>query len=242
MKEMIKVFKKANIIVNSYKIDSIKAEDIKQNVTIGLAFPVAFQSTFPFIWDFFKKFPQANKTPIFMVDTMMSFSGGIMGPLKKLFKQKGYDCIGAKEIIMPNNWLRKSINPEKDNEKIKNGLMKARLYAELLINGDAKWGRIPFLSDFVHKLCCNKLVMNKINLAQGKKIEVEKAKCVHCGLCSKICPINNISFDNYPLWGKSCQLCMRCLSYCPSNAIIIQGKKFIAYNVVKIEEIMNDSV
>ena len=35
-------------------------------------------------------------------------------------------------------------------KKVDNGLMKAREYAEALIKGEAKWGRVPLLSDVMY--------------------------------------------------------------------------------------------
>lgn len=79
-------------------------------------------------WVIFVVFPRTEKTPVFMVDTMMAFSGAIVGPLKKVLIEKGYNCIGACEIVMPNNWLPKQINEEENEKKINNGLRKAREY------------------------------------------------------------------------------------------------------------------
>ncbi|WP_242993494.1 hypothetical protein [Lachnotalea glycerini] len=79
-------------------------------------------------------FSRTEKTPVFMVDTMMAFSGAIVGPLKKVLTEKGYNCIGACEIVMPNNWLPKQINEEENEKKINNGLRKAREYTICIVN------------------------------------------------------------------------------------------------------------
>ena len=52
LKEMVKVFKKNNLKVNIFGIEDVDPGSIRTDRTIGLAFPVAFQSTFDFIWDF----------------------------------------------------------------------------------------------------------------------------------------------------------------------------------------------
>ncbi len=45
-------------------------------------------------------------------------------------------------------------------------------------------------------------------------------KCNGCGICMKICPVNNIEMvDNKPKWFEHCVLCFACLQWCPKEAI-----------------------
>jgi ferredoxin/flavodoxin len=45
-------------------------------------------------------------------------------------------------------------------------------------------------------------------------------KCDGCGICSRICPVNNIKMvDNKPSWQHQCERCMACLQWCPKEAI-----------------------
>lgn len=46
-------------------------------------------------------------------------------------------------------------------------------------------------------------------------------KCVHCNLCVKTCPTENITVDESGKikFGKNCTMCMRCSFNCPVNAI-----------------------
>jgi len=239
VKEMVRVFEENNCNVTLKKIEDQLEVAVPEGITIGLAFPVAFQSTFPFLWIFFKSLPEGRGTPIFMVDTMMAFSGAIVGPLKKLLTSKGYSCIGAKEIMMPNNWFPGAIDEEKNRATIKKGLQKTRRYAEDLLNGKAKWGRIPFLSAGFYHLCCNDFMMNNVNMAAGKKIVVDTERCTECGLCARLCPKDNIHVnDGYPRFGESCEVCMRCLCFCPTEALSVSDKDFARYRAVKAKDLL----
>lgn len=48
--------------------------------------------------------------------------------------------------------------------------------------------------------------------------------CISCGICSKVCPVENIRMvDGHPVWGKQCIHCMACVHACPQK--VIQYKK-----------------
>ena len=52
-----------------------------------------------------------------------------------------------------------------------------------------------------------------------KKFYVTDA-CISCGLCEKVCPLQNIKFVNgKPIWNHNCTHCMACISRCPKEAI-----------------------
>jgi ferredoxin/flavodoxin len=232
IQEMVKEFEKHFIEVNMHRIEKTDPRTIETGNTIGLAFPVAFQSTFPFIWDFFRAMPRVEGTDIFMVDTMMAFSGAIVGPLKKILKPKGYNCIGAKEIVMPSNWFPKKVNIDKNKSKVQKGLEQAREYTADLVKGKTSWRRIPVFSDLFYLMCCNDYMMKNVNTKPGRKITVDTEKCTNCGLCSRMCPINNITMNSGPVWSDRCETCMRCLSFCPAGAVSIVDKEFVPYKAV----------
>ena len=240
IKEMIKIFMERGLKINLYRIEKTDPSKVNLDNIIGLAFPVAVQGTFPFIWDFIKSLPETdNDTPLFIVDTLASFSGGIKGTMRKIVSKKGYKTIGIKEIIMPSNLLPKKLDVEKNNRKIERGLKKAREYTLDLLEDKTKWYPNPLSPILAILSQSNKpwKLFRKLY-----RFTIDEEKCIKCGLCINLCPIENISISSYPVFDDRCVFCMRCISFCPTEAIYISNRKLERYHVVKAGELLNPSV
>ncbi len=45
-------------------------------------------------------------------------------------------------------------------------------------------------------------------------------KCNGCGICEKVCPVQNIEMiENKPVWQHHCEMCLACAEWCPKKAI-----------------------
>lgn len=50
-------------------------------------------------------------------------------------------------------------------------------------------------------------------------------ECISCGVCVKVCPVNNIMLINgKPIYQHKCEQCMACIQYCPKRAINYKNK------------------
>ncbi len=236
-KEMIQYFEENEIDVNLHHLEKSDPATINLKHTIGLAFPVAIQATYPFVWDFIEKLPQASGTEVFMVDTMGGYSGGIVGPLGKLLKKKGYSLLAAKEIVMPSNFFTKH-SEQKQKKTIHAGLRKARIFAHDIHFRVASWPR-PMPHEFL---------MNKINRSEKpwkfmrKKVpfKIETSKCIQCGICYRLCPADNIRMYEFPEFQDQCVLCLRCYNYCPSDAISAPPK-MKKYKAVSVSDLLHNN-
>ncbi len=240
VRKMKEVFEKKGIKVNMFRMEKSSPQSIDTSHTIGLGFPVASQGTFKFVWEFVKNLPQTNGTSIFMVDTMMEFSGGIVGPLHKILKNKGYKLLGAKEIKMPSNLLPIKIDEEKNREKIENGLKEAEIYAEEIIEGKTKWGRVPVLSDMVGAISRSEITWRLFRKLFQFKINEDK--CISCKLCVILCPVGNVFMNerNKAEFRNQCQFCLRCISFCPTEAIYMPKWKHKRYHSLKASELLKE--
>lgn len=55
-------------------------------------------------------------------------------------------------------------------------------------------------------------------------------KCIGCGLCTQVCPMNNIQLKNKRAFiGDKCITCLTCFHWCPCEAIHMSKEKDIEY-------------
>lgn len=172
-----------------------------------------------------------------MVDTLQGFSGAVVGPMRLVLRSKGYTTIGAKEIIMPSNYFPEKIDEKKNARKVDKGLDKARDFAQTIVNGTSRWLRIPLLSDAFYWMVYRPKTWRMI-AETGKRFEVDRDKCKGCGTCERLCPVGNVTVDDFPSFGGCCQSCMRCISFCPRGAIFLPGKGYQTYRAVKAKDLL----
>ena len=239
VRRMEKVLAENGLKVNLFRIEKSSPMDVNASHALGLAFPVAMQSTYPFVWDFIRNLPESENTKVFMVDTLYMFSGGIVGPLREVLKNKGYDPAGASEIRMPHNFFHPKNDERKNSRMIEAGLAKAEKYAQELAEGKSGWGRIPVLSDIMYRIGTGDSTWKKA-AEKGSKYQVSAEKCTSCGLCVTLCPVDNIRMKEIPVFLDKCCLCMRCHSFCPYEAITYPDKEYEPYTAVKALDLLSE--
>lgn len=223
LQEIKRVFIAHEINMCFYPIEKESTLRIREGAALCLAIPISSQSTIPFIWKFIKSLPKTNNTPVFTVSTQNE-SSGLNKPLYSLLKKKGYLPIGYCEINMPNNTSTTGFDEKEYEEKLQNGIFKAREFTFSLISGTSKWELVNSGSSFVSMLTRN-TSLPWIAMRLMFPFHASTSQCTQCEICIKSCPVGNIRMDKYPKHLNHCELCMRCISNCPEKAIFIKGKK-----------------
>jgi ferredoxin len=218
------------------KVDPASIE--VSNVAIGLVVPVAGQGTFPIVWEFVENLPDADGTEIFLVDTMGMYSGGILGPMKKILKKKGYVTKAAIELLMPNTFQKRKVNAENDRKRVERAVEKVKTFCQRLDEGKGAWFDIPLYSDFLSIMYRKRSLVRKW---VGLFPITRDASCSKCGLCVRLCPEHCITQDaegNLLTDATRCTLCQRCFEYCPQNAITIGKQKLQRNGRIPLREFM----
>ena len=180
-----------------------------------------------------------NQKPISTFTTVALYSGDGTILYRKLFGEKGYKFETGMEFIMPNNLNVPGfpdVLPIGDEDKVHQKNLraneKAKKMAGAILTGKTKvqydrvFGHLmgavqrKHVDDFIAKL--------------NSTMYVEHDKCIKCMRCVKLCPADNIVFND----GKieifdNCMGCMRCYHFCPTGAINITEKSLDAKKWVR---------
>ena len=77
-----------------------------------------------------------------------------------------------------------------------------------------------------------------------RKFSVE-SHCTGCGVCARVCPMDNIIVAPRPMFSHNCIRCYACTHNCPENAIRLKGEKSRARfrnSSVSLAEIINANI
>jgi ferredoxin len=242
-RRMADVFTASGIGVEMCRIGRDPFPGLPADGALGLAFPVAYFSTFPFVWDFIDRLPSGAGREAFMVDTLGGASGAIVGPLKKLLSRKGYVPVGAREIRMPMNFGGAWKRGEANRRVLSDGLERAAAYADELVHGVSRWRRIPLWSDLMFLIHSGAVVLLYSRWNQHRfAMRVDQASCTGCGECAAECPAGNIRISEslpdggrLPVFDERCVFCLRCLAACPPGALrspLSKGGRYRAGDLV----------
>lgn len=140
---------------------------------------------------------------------------------RKLMSKRELTAKGAYAVIMPNTYtLMKGFDVdsrEVARDKVAASSERIALIAKAITEGDDDMpirGSYPWVKSAVIYPWFKAFAMSP-------KPFHTTAGCTACGLCSRSCPMANITpgADGKPVWGKNCALCLRCYHSCPRRAI-----------------------
>ena len=145
---------------------------------------------------------------------------------KKLCEEKSFTYMGTAQIVMPENYIAMFDAPEADEAK--EIISKAEPFIDAAVEMIAAGKAFPVLTSKLSDRLKSGLVYKMFYAFCVKADDfVADERCIGCGKCEKLCPMNNIKIeDGKPVWGKACTHCMACICYCPAKAVEY-GKKSV---------------
>lgn len=185
-----------------------------------------------FLAGFLRKTPLNGNKDVYFVFTSGGYSG-ISGVLAhNLMRKKRLRYLGCADVTMPRNYIANNMYPELDAPEIERRIHTAAegigSVASAIQNGEQLRSRHVWLFETLITLPFNPVWCR---FRQGTSGFHVADRCIGCGKCARICPLNVIGMDDgKPVWnGKHCAHCMSCIQNCPVEAIeygtITQPKK-----------------
>lgn len=215
---------------HSVNISAIKTdEQIDPADLLGFCFPV-YAFGIPRICRKYlnKLLPFKNKQKAFVLVTAgdADESGFSIREATKILEKKNCTIIYTGVVQMPINWTTSPQPPFPPNVEeakliIEKGVSLTKTITLDIIAGISKfhqfnypkrYKKLKFYSDyFLFKY------LGISNLWRNFKVY---ESCTGCGICTRICPTSSIKIiDKKPIWTSTCEQCMRCVNYCPSESI-----------------------
>lgn len=229
----------AKVVDQDYEID----DDITD---IGFVFPLYYLSLPEIVLRFISQLNIPKDVHIYAVVTRaFPPMGGAIRHLRGLLRGKHRELKMGLYLNMPSNdlILFNTFRKGKNSKMLASANIKIPSIIEVIQRREVKFSFEPF--SFLRSVRHNKF-LKRLNVTdQNYHVTM---KCNGCGICEKICPVNNIVLENMnPVWlheGK-CQECEGCINLCPLKAIEYGTKsrnKSRYFNPdVKIKELMEQN-
>lgn len=142
--------------------------------------------------------------------------GNAMHHTKTVCRQIGLHFQGIAAVKMPENYICMFDSPPQDTARklVLAGEETVRQLADTIRAGKP----LPAVRGSSFLTYVVNPVFYKL-FVHDKKFYATDA-CTGCGLCTKVCPLKNITLENgRPSWHGNCTQCQACISICPHTAI-----------------------
>ena len=137
----------------------------------------------------------------------------------QLCANRGLTYMGTAGIVMPENYLAMFEVPDAGTARqiIHEAVPEIRRAAGKIVRGEAFSASHVSLLDWFKSQLVNPVFYALLVRARAFRTD---ARCVGCGKCTEVCPMNNIRLQaGRPVWGADCTHCMACICRCPQEAI-----------------------
>lgn len=190
---------------------------------IGIVFPVYFMEVPSIVKKFLNKLEVTNKPYVFTIANYGEQGGNALYNSRAILEKRHIEVAKTFPLVFPDN----SIIYPTPSEKIPVLLENAELQLEAVIQSILSKEKGPHPSKNLGLQVVSNIALKlAVPFLGFKDLQINSEKCSQCGLCSKVCPVENITHTgDYPHMNQQCEMCFACLHHCPEEAIRFKKMK-----------------
>jgi len=222
----LKVAKDISVTLSNCEIISMGSDtryELEEGYeTIGFVFPTYYRGEPIRVREFIRllNLDRNKNAYYYAVTTMGKYDGNTLCHIEKLLKRKGITLNYARALDMFSNYIISYEMRDTIAEETKQSEIDFEPILQDIKNRRTnKVARIEILQEIAYKSLIRFVpVMDKHYSVSDD--------CIKCGICEKVCPVDNISLDEagHPHFKHHCEQCVACIQFCPKKAINYKDK------------------
>ena len=191
---------------------------------VGFVFPTHYFGLPPVVRECVQALELKGDQYIFAVNTCGSrYINSGLTQLAQLLREKGSKLDFGDHVEMVSSYIPLSDlpPPAKQQKRLYKADQKLQKMAKSILDRKKKDGSeyLKGIADRINRYWIRNL------LPKADSTFSCSSDCTSCGICEKVCPVDNIRLTNgRPKWQQHCQECLACLHFCPVKSIQF-GKK-----------------
>lgn len=183
---------------------------------VGFVFPVYYGDMPYLVREIVDKMIFKGNPYIFLMTTYRGHPGDVAKRFEKVLWKRGQHLSLCTGIAMPGNSYLST------DEETKQSLLAQKENIQICAN------RIIAQEKEDYTLAPYPEDSKVSHLVNFRGIMADE-KCVGCGICAQVCPMDNIQIqDGHALIGDACMTCLTCFHWCPQEAIYMSKEPKIA--------------
>lgn len=197
-----------------------KDDIIPQAERVGIICPVYFSGLPLMVAGFAGRLDLSHAQYTFSVVTYGGSGGSsALGQLNRILKERNRGLDAGFMVKMPGNYILMYTSPAGKKREKMLAMADSQIAGIAGAVSRCEKRKLPssFLANLVHSLAYPRFA-SRVH-EDDRKFTVSES-CTSCGICSAICPAENIELvEGKPVWKHRCELCCGCIHLCPVEAI-----------------------